>query len=181
MPLVKTIKLKYKKNIDRIAGMDMMPSLINEAEQNKIKIFFYGTTPDILEKIVDKARKENPGIQIAGSFSPPFKKLSTKEKQEHIDLINQSGAGMVFVALGCPKQEKWMAENSNKINAVLLGVGGAFPVYVNMQKRAPAWIRNLSLEWLYRLAQDPKRLYKRYFYTNTKFLFLFAKQFLLKP
>lgn len=180
MALVKAIQMQYGQKIERSAGMDMMPTLIEAAAKQEIKVFFYGTTNDVLDQIKLKATHDHPSIQIAGSFSPPFKKLTEEEKKEHIDMINNSGAGMVFVALGCPKQEKWMAENSASINAVLLGVGGAFPVYVNLQKRAPAWIRNLSLEWLFRLVQDPKRLFKRYFYTNSKFLFLFAKQLLFK-
>ena len=180
MPLVKAVKWLKGKQIERVAGMDMMPELIKAASINKLSVFFFGTTNQILDKIVEKAKNDFPGINIAGTFSPPFKILSKEEKQEHIELINKSGAELVFVALGCPKQEKWMAENSKFINAPLLGVGGAFPVYVNLQKRAPLWIRNMSLEWLYRLLQDPKRLFKRYFYTNSKFILLLSKQILFK-
>ncbi len=180
MPLVKAAKWLAGNNIERVAGMDMMPQLIQAASTNNLKVFFFGTTEEVLQKIATKAKDEFPKIKIAGTFSPPFKTLSKEEKQEHLEIINKSGADLVFVALGCPKQEKWMAENTKLINAPLLGVGGAFPVYVNMQKRAPLWIRNLSLEWLYRLLQDPKRLFKRYFYTNSKFILLLSKQILFK-
>jgi N-acetylglucosaminyldiphosphoundecaprenol N-acetyl-beta-D-mannosaminyltransferase len=178
MPLVKAVKLKYSKTIERVAGMDMMPTLINMCEKNNLSVFFWGTTDEILEKIKQRIGVENPNLKISGMFSPPFKQLTGAEIQSHRKMINESGANMVFVALGCPKQEKWMAENSAQINAVLLGVGGAFPVYAGTQKRAPEWIRNISMEWFYRLIQDPKRLFKRYFYTNTKFLLLFLKSLL---
>jgi N-acetylglucosaminyldiphosphoundecaprenol N-acetyl-beta-D-mannosaminyltransferase len=178
MPLVKAIKLVYKQNIERVAGMDMMPSIISQAGKLNLSVYFYGSTNEILEKIVEKAKAEQPNLKVAGYYSPPFRPLSQAEELEIAHRINNSGARIVFVALGCPNQEKWMARNSKDIKALLLGVGGAFPVYINEQKRAPKWIRDLSLEWMYRLVQDPKRLFKRYFYTNTKFLFLFLRQFL---
>ncbi len=180
MPLVKATQLVFKEKIDRVAGMDMMPSLMAEAEQNGLSVFFFGSTDEVLEKIENESRKQFPQLQIAGKFSPPFKKLSDEEKQQHRDLINESRANMIFVALGCPKQEKWMAENSRYINAVCLGVGGAFPVFAKLDKRAPEWMRNLSLEWLYRFAQEPRRLFKRYFYTNTKFLYLLMLNYFKK-
>ena len=180
MPLVKATQLVHKKKIERVAGMDMMPSVMEKAENEKLKVFFFGTTDEVLREIESKSKELYPDLQVVGKFSPPFRKLSEDEKKEHIDRINTSGANIVFVALGCPKQEKWMAENYRMIKAVLLGVGGAFPVFAGIQSRAPKWVRDFSLEWLYRLSQDPKRLFKRYFYTNTKFLFLLAKQYLSK-
>lgn len=178
MPLVKASRLINGQSIERVAGMDMMPSLIERAATEGLSVFFFGTSNELLDKIEAKAKKENPGLRVAGTFSPPFKKLSPEEVAAHRKLIIDSEADLVFVALGCPKQEKWMADNSSYIPAVLLGVGGAFPVYVNEQKRAPAWIRSISMEWAFRLAQDPKRLFKRYFYTNSKFLYLLLKQYL---
>lgn len=178
MPLAKAVKLIYGQKIDRVAGMDMFPDLIQAAHEEELSIFLYGTTERILQKINNKIKSDYPKAKVVGAISPPFRSLSDKEEAEYIKQINDSGAKMVFVALGCPKQERWMAKHSKKINAVLLGVGGAFPVFVDEQKRAPEWMRKMSLEWLYRLIQDPKRLFKRYFYTNTKFLFLLGVQFL---
>ena len=178
MTLVKAIKLKYKRQIERVAGMDMMPTLINKCEQEGIKVFFFGTTDSLLNTIRQRVETENPSLKVAGYFSPPFKTLTEEEKQMHREKIIDSGADLVFVALGCPKQEKWMAENSPYLDAVLLGVGGAFPIYAKEQKRAPEWIRNINLEWSFRLIQDPRRLFKRYFYTNSKFMFLFIKDLL---
>jgi N-acetylglucosaminyldiphosphoundecaprenol N-acetyl-beta-D-mannosaminyltransferase len=180
MPLVKAVNFKYNKNIERVAGMDMMPTLIDLCEKEKLSVFFYGTTDEILSEIQKRIIKENPNLKIAGMFSPPFRQHSDIEKANHIELINKSGADIVFVALGCPKQERWMAENYQKMTAVLLGVGGAFPIYAKLQKRAPEWIRKISMEWFYRFIQDPKRLFKRYLYTNSKFIFLFNKSLLVK-
>lgn len=177
MTLVKAIKLKYKKNIERVAGMDMMPTMIEKCEKEEIKVFFLGTTDELLNKIKERIGKEHPQLKVGGYFSPPFKKLTDEEKEMQRKIITDSGAQLVFVALGCPKQERWMAENSAHLNAVLLGVGGAFPIFAKEQKRAPEWIRSINLEWSFRLIQDPQRLFKRYFYTNSKFIALFIKNF----
>lgn len=180
MPLVKAIKLKYRKDIERVAGMDMVSTILEKAEENNLSVFFYGTSFETLKVIEKKITQKFPNLTVAGYFSPPFRTLSQSQKKEHINLINNSRANIVFVALGCPKQETWMAENSEQIDSVLLGVGGALPVFADIQKRAPEWMRKSSLEWLYRLSQDPKRLYKRYFYTNLKFIYLFTLDFILK-
>jgi N-acetylglucosaminyldiphosphoundecaprenol N-acetyl-beta-D-mannosaminyltransferase len=122
-----------------------------------------------LNKIDRKVSLEYPTLKIAGMFSPPFDR--PLNDQRYVSMINDSQADLVFVALGCPKQEIWMSENSSKIDAVLLGVGGAFPVFAEVQTRAPKALRNMSLEWLYRLYQEPGRLFKRYFKTNSMFLY----------
>lgn len=175
MPLVKALKSFYGLQQDRVAGMDAFPDILKRAEEKALKIFLFGTTQDVLEIIQTKAKKQFPGIQIVGAYSPAFNKPINNP--EYIEMINNSKANIVCVALGCPKQEKWMADNYNKMNAVLLGVGGAFPIYAQLAKRAPAFMRNMGLEWLYRLIQEPRRLFKRYFKTNTKYMYLiFAKK-----
>ena len=108
--------------------------------------------------------------------SPPFRVLTEAETETEIQQINASGANMILVALGCPKQERWMANMKGKINAVMVGVGGAFPMLVGVQKRAPLWMQKNSLEWFYRLAQEPRRLFKRYFITNNLFIMLIIKE-----
>ncbi len=174
------LALKFKHNIiqERIAGMDFMPSILEKANNehinnknlDKFNVFLYGSTEDVLEKISKKIKEKYPQINICGSISPPFREILEEEKTNYITQINEAKTHLVFVALGCPKQEIWMFENSEQIKAVLLGVGGAFPVFADMQKRAPKILQKLSLEWLFRLFQEPKRLFKRYFYTNLKFL-----------
>jgi N-acetylglucosaminyldiphosphoundecaprenol N-acetyl-beta-D-mannosaminyltransferase len=176
MPLVKSLKLLYGIDQERVAGMDLLPDMIAEAEKNDLSIYFYGSTDDVLQKITERINTEHHAVKIAGVCSPPFRQLSEQEEAEIVERINASGANMVMVALGCPKQELWMARHKGKINAVMLGVGGAFPVYAGVQKRAPQWMQKFSLEWLYRLCQEPRRLCKRYFVTNSLFLMLIARQ-----
>ena len=180
MPLVKALKLLYRVEQDRVSGPDLMPDLLRKAESQGLSVFFYGSTEEVLKAIIKRARVEYPKLQIAGTYSPPFRELTGEEKEEIAELINDSGANIVFVSLGCPKQEKWMAEMKGKINAVMIGVGAAFPIYAGTQKRAPRWMQKLVLEWFYRLCQEPRRLFKRYFYTNFKFLYLISKELFRK-
>ena len=112
-------------------------------------------------------------MHIVGLLAPPFNKIFDDES--YVKIINSSEANLVFVALGCPKQEKWMAMHSSKIKAVLLGVGGAFPVFAGVTKRAPLFMQNMGMEWMYRLFQEPNRLFKRYLITNSWFMYLVLK------
>ena len=178
MPLVKALKFLYGIEQDRVAGMDLFPDLLKEAEKENLSIFLYGSTEDILNKIKEKIEKIYPNLNVVGFYSPPFRNLTETEKEKIIEMINSLSPNIVFVSLGCPKQEKWMAEMYGKINSLMIGLGGAFPVFAGLQKRSPKWMQKLSLEWLYRLLQEPRRLFKRYFYTNTKFLYLVAKEYI---
>ncbi len=177
MPLAKAIKFIYGINQDRVAGMDLIEDLFKECEKKDKKIFVYGGAQPTLEKMEEKVNKEYPNLKIK-SYSPPFRALSQDEKEADISMINDFNPDFVFVALGCPKQEKWMSEHKNKINSCMIGLGGAIEVYAGVKDRAPKWMQDYSLEWLYRLIQDPKRLWKRYFLTNSLFIFLFIKQYL---
>jgi N-acetylglucosaminyldiphosphoundecaprenol N-acetyl-beta-D-mannosaminyltransferase len=173
MPLVKGLKANGIQQ-SRVAGPDLMPSLLEVSAQEGLKVYFYGSTDEVLQKLNSYCQYTYPTLSIAGMYSPPFRQLSEAEIQYDIDTINNSGANMVLVALGCPKQERWMASMKGKINAVMIGVGGAFPMLVGEQKRAPLWMQKYTLEWLYRLIQEPKRLWKRYLITNTYFVVLFT-------
>ena len=117
-----------------------------------------------------------PHLEIAGMVSPPFHALSEAEDAAEIEKINASGADIVWVGLGAPKQENWMYEHMDKVNGVMIGVGAGFDYHAGNIKRAPMWMQKLSLEWLYRLLQDPKRLFKRYLVTNTRYLWLIHKK-----
>ena len=152
-----------------------MPRVLEGAQKQGLSIFFYGSSQEMLDRIKQKAHFQWPTLEIAGMISPPFGLPSPSLTQKHIEMINHSRANIVMVALGCPKQERWMYENSSKINAVLLGLGGAFEVFAGLKGRAPAWLRNMGMEWMYRLAQDPKRLWKRYLSTNSLFVLLSFK------
>lgn len=178
MPLAKAMKLLYGIQQDRVAGMDLLPDLLKEAEKQDLSVFFYGGTQEMLDRTKEFVATNYPLLEKHHYLSPPFRPLTEEEEQDVVTRINDSGVNLVFVALGCPKQEKWMAAMKGKINACMIGIGGALPVMIGMQKRAPQWMQKMSLEWLYRLAQEPRRLFKRYFITNSLFLFLILRQFL---
>ncbi len=180
MPLTWGLKLIYGIDQQRVAGMDLLPDLLRKAENTGISVFFYGGTQNMLAQTEKFLIEKFPSLKISGMISPPFRSLLEHEEIEIIEKINQSGAQLVFVALGCPKQEKWMASMRGRIHATMIGIGGALPVMVGMQKRAPEWMQKASLEWLYRLVQEPKRLFKRYAVTNTTYLWLLARAVVAK-
>ncbi|AXE17021.1 glycosyltransferase [Runella rosea] len=175
-PLCNALYYLYNIKQERVAGMDVMPALLERASKSGVIVYFYGSTDDVLKKIHEKCASIYPTLKIGGMYSPPFRKLTADEDQKIIDNINASGAGIVLVALGCPKQEKWMSAMKGRISSVMIGVGGAFPVFAGAQKRAPKWMQDASLEWLYRLVQEPRRLFKRYFVTNSLFIFMVLRE-----
>jgi N-acetylglucosaminyldiphosphoundecaprenol N-acetyl-beta-D-mannosaminyltransferase len=177
-PLSVLLKLLYGIQQDRICGMDVMPDLLREAEARNKSVYFYGTTPELLDVVTSKAKKEFPNLKIAGYYSPPFRELTPEEDKEIISQIKSADPDFILVSLGCPKQEKWMASHRNDFDTCMLGLGQAFKVYAGEEKRLPVWMRNLSLEWVYRLYLEPKRLWKRYAYTNSYFLLLAVKEYL---
>jgi N-acetylglucosaminyldiphosphoundecaprenol N-acetyl-beta-D-mannosaminyltransferase len=165
---------------ERINGPDLMWRYLRIAERQQQKMFFYGSTEATLGKLRAVLGKQFPKLQIAGTYSPPFRPLSLEEDEGVVDMINQSGANVVFVGLGCPKQEKWMAEHRGRISAVMIGVGAAFDYHSGMVKRAPLWWQRNGLEWLYRLGSEPRRLFARYMVTNTLFIIGLMRQFVMR-
>jgi len=178
MPLTWGLKLLHGVSQDRVAGMDLLPDVLREAEQKAIPVYFYGGTEAMLAGIEKYIPRHYPALPIAGMYSPPFRELTIDEMDHTAAIINNSGARIVFVILGCPKQEMWMSMMKNRIRATMIGIGGALPVLLGFQKRAPLWMQKYGLEWLFRLAQEPKRLFKRYAVTNSIFLFLLCKEFI---
>lgn len=176
MPLAQGFKYEYNLKQDRVDGMSLLPALLSECEKNDLSIYFYGGDQKTLDTAETHIRQAYPTLKVAGLYSPPFRKLTEAEKLEDEQRIKDSGAHLIFVALGCPKQEMWMAEMKGKVPALMIGIGGALPVFTGSQKRAPKWMQDNSLEWVYRLVQEPKRLFKRYLTTNSKFLYLLAKE-----
>lgn len=176
-----SVLMNYMHGLDqeRACGMDLFPKIMEVSEERNLSVFFYGNTPEVLKAVESKAHKDFPGLRIAGSYSPPFRPLTLDEDQVVVNMINASGANFVFVSLGCPKQEKWMHEHKGKVKACMFGAGQAFLTYCGMEKRLPDWARNLSLEWLYRLYLEPKRLWKRYLIGNSHFLLLAGRSILL--
>lgn len=181
MPLVWMMRMLGARNQDRVAGLDILLALCEAAPAQNISVFFVGSESPILNQMRSRLRDEFPNLQIAGMEPLPFRPLTSAEDEALIQQINASGAGVVLVSLGCPKQERWMADHKDKIHAVMIGLGGAFPVYAGICKRAPRWIREMGMEWFYRLVQEPRRLWKRYSTTIPLFLWLATKQLIKQP
>ena len=160
---------------ERVAGMDLLPALLRAAAGRGQSVFFYGTTVEVLQGIVQRIQRELPALRIAGVHAPPFRPLTAAEDAADVATINEADPDLLFVALGCPRQERWMAAHQGRIRACMLGVGQAFPVYAGIEPRLPPWARRLWLEWAYRLWQEPRRLGRRYLITNTRFLYLMAR------
>lgn len=178
MPLVWMMRLMGAHQQDRVAGMDILLSLCQLAQLQNIKIFFLGSQATILEKMRTKLKDEFPGLQITGMEPLPFRPLTQIEDDAIIQKIHESKAQVVLVSLGCPKQEYWMHEHKGKIQAVMVGLGGVFPVLAGIHKRPPLWARNAGLEWLYRLIQEPRRLWSRYGKTIPPFIWIASRQLL---
>jgi N-acetylglucosaminyldiphosphoundecaprenol N-acetyl-beta-D-mannosaminyltransferase len=172
-------KLGHTKQ-ERINGPDLMLRYCDYAATTGESIFLFGSAPETLEKLQRVLISRFPTLKIAGGYSPPFRPLSAQEDEEIVHAINQSGAGTVWVSLGCPKQEKWMASHRGRINAVMIGVGAAFDYHAGTIKRAPLWMQHNGLEWLHRLCSEPRRLWKRYFVTNTLFIFGAIRQLIFR-
>lgn len=164
---------------ERINGPDLMWKYCEQAASRGESIFLYGGTDETLTILQPKLLSAFPGLTIAGAISPPFRVLSPEEDEADVARINASGAGTVWVSLGCPKQEKWMAAHRGRVNAVMIGVGAAFDYHAGTIQRAPLWMQRSGLEWLHRLASEPGRLWKRYLVTNTLFVLGAVKQLVL--
>ena len=177
-PLSWALQLLYGIKQDRVAGMDLLPDLLNHASIQKLPVYFHGGTTELMDKTKAHLQQFYPSLKVSGYNSPPFRNLTAFEEETIIQNINASGAAFVFVVLGCPKQEKWMASMLGRINAVMVGIGGALPVMVGMQKRAPKWMQQSGLEWMFRLILEPKRLFRRYAITNSLFLYLLFKKYI---
>lgn len=178
-PVAKLMRLLGYVGQQRINGPDLMWRYCEQAQYRDESVFFYGNSDESLAILKSKLLTAFPTLKIAGAFSPPFRALTTEEDEAIVTQINASGAGLVWVSLGCPKQEYWMAEHRGRINAVMVGVGAAFDYHAGTLKRAPLWMQHNSLEWFYRLLSEPKRLWKRYLITNTLFMVKAFKQLLV--
>ncbi len=162
----------------RVSGPDLMLACCEQAAASGSSIFLYGSTPATLQALQARLLQRWPALRIAGAVAPPFRPLSTAEDEAIVRQINASGAGTVWVSLGCPKQERWMAAHRGRVQAVMVGVGAAFDFHAGSVPRAPAWMRDHGLEWLHRLASEPRRLWRRYLVTNTAFVLGAARQLL---
>jgi len=176
MPLVWMQRLQGAKEATRVRANDLMISLCEFAAKNNLSVGFYGGKQEVIAAIIERARRESPDLKIVYAFSPPFRALTESEDADIIADINRANPDILFTGLGCPKQENWMAAHKEKINCVMLGVGASFDFYAGNVKESPEWMGKLGLEWLYRLTQEPMRLWRRYLILNPRFVFLAALQ-----
>jgi N-acetylglucosaminyldiphosphoundecaprenol N-acetyl-beta-D-mannosaminyltransferase len=183
-PVAKSFQLIHGIKQHRIDGSGIMQRILTQCPIRGKKVFFYGGTQQMLDDTRIYLRNNYPGIQIAGMYAPPFRPLDENEKETVINQVKAADPDFIFVVLGCPKQESWMHEMKGRITAVMLGIGGALPMALGIQRRAPLWLQQIGFEWLFRLAQEPGRLFQRYAVTNTKFIYLLTidriKSMLLK-
>jgi N-acetylglucosaminyldiphosphoundecaprenol N-acetyl-beta-D-mannosaminyltransferase len=172
MPLVWIMRLKGGKGQTRVYGPALMQYVLEMAAREKIPVGFYGAEDATLEKLVAHLREQFPELQVSYAFSPPFRALNEPENDKITAEIITSGTRILFVGLGCPKQEIWMADHKGKIPAVMLGVGAAFDFIAGTKPQAPGWIQASGLEWAYRLIHEPRRLARRYLVNNPRFVIL---------
>ena len=177
-PIAWMMRRKGYNKQSRIAGPDLMYKLCKNIENTDQSVFLFGSSNDTLVKLVHNLTSQLPYLNIRGSLSPSYGHWTQAEEQAYINAINESGAEIIFVGLGCPKQEIWMANNRHNICGVMLGVGAAFDFHAGTIERAPEVFQHLGLEWLHRLFTEPGRLWKRYLVTNTKFIYLSALELL---
>ncbi|MEO1671934.1 MAG: WecB/TagA/CpsF family glycosyltransferase [Cyanobacteria bacterium J06631_2] len=182
-PLVLMLRRLGIMEQNQVAGMDVFENLCDLAEKAGISVYFLGSTPEILDKMQRRISEEYPILKVAGMKSIPFMSVDevrTTRDESLIEEVNGSGAGIVFVCLGCPKQEAWMSQYQGSIKGVMIGVGAVFAMYAGLTPRAPHLIQQAGMEWLYRLVQEPRRLWHRYSSTIPPFMYLATKQ-LMSP
>lgn len=179
MPLVWLSRIKGYSFVKRVYGPDLILALCARSADTGHRHYFYGGAPGVPDQLATTLSNKYPGLQIAGAYSPPFRPLSAQEKEKVIRDIEQSNADIVWVGLGTPKQEKWMAEFLPRLQVpVLIGVGAAFDFHTGRKPQAPSWMQRAGLEWLFRLVTEPRRLWQRYLYNNPVFILRILGQML---
>lgn len=170
-PVRWALNLLYRTGLpSNIRGSDAMWQICKRAAKEQVAVYLYGGSPTVLDKLVDRLESSFPNLQIAGAESPPFRPLTAEEDQAVVERINSSGAGLVFIGLGCPKQDFFAAAHRDRIEAVQLCVGAAFDFHAGVKKTAPVWMQRTGFEWFHRLCHEPSRLWRRYLVTNSLFL-----------
>lgn len=179
MPLVWYSHLKGHRHVSRVYGPDLLLAACQRSLETGWSHYFYGGAPGVAEKLAANLRLRFPGLRVAGTSNPPFRPLTAEEDRAAVAEINASGADVLWVGLGAPKQELWMAEHLGRIDAsVMVGVGAAFDFHAGVKRQAPRWMQRSGLEWLFRLGTEPKRLWKRYLVNNPLFVWLVLLQLL---
>lgn len=178
MPLVWLGQLHGFAHVGRVYGPDLMLRLCERGATTGHRHYFYGGTTRVVELLVQNLSSRFPGLQVAGFYSPPFRPVGTLEDRDVLERINETHPDIVWVGLGTPKQDYWIATHREAVRApVLIAVGAAFDFHAGLLKQAPAWVQRAGLEWLFRLSQEPRRLAYRYLVYNPLFLWLLFLQF----
>jgi N-acetylglucosaminyldiphosphoundecaprenol N-acetyl-beta-D-mannosaminyltransferase len=180
MPLVWGLRMLGAREATRVYGPDLTPVVLAAAQREGIAVGFYGASQGTLERLFTVVRRRYPALEIAYAFAPPFRPLAPAEDAAVVEAIRDSGARILFIGLSTPKQERWMAAHRGRIPAVMLGVGAAFDFLAGVKPQAPLWMRNSGLEWVFRFATEPRRLWRRYLKHNPRFAALFALQLLAR-
>jgi N-acetylglucosaminyldiphosphoundecaprenol N-acetyl-beta-D-mannosaminyltransferase len=176
MPLVWSLRALGLREAERVYGPDLMPAVCRAAAERGVPIGLYGGTPAVLDALMRRLTRDYPGLRIAFAHSPPFRALTPAEDEEIVAAIRDSGARVLFVGLGCPKQERWMAEHRGRLACAQVGVGAAFDFLAGAKRQAPRSMQRAGLEWLFRLACEPRRLWRRYAHHNPRFALLVLAQ-----
>jgi N-acetylglucosaminyldiphosphoundecaprenol N-acetyl-beta-D-mannosaminyltransferase len=171
MPLVWVGRMRGHNLAHRVYGPDLFMSFCRETQSKGYRHFFYGGAPGVPEALAAKLREQFPMLEVAGTYSPPFRPLTAEEDDEVVEMIHRANADVLWVGLGCPKQELWMHEHRERLRVpVLLGVGQAFDIHAGRLRQAPRWMQERGMEWLFRLAAEPRRLWRRYLVYNSQFV-----------
>ncbi len=178
IPVIRVSRWLGLSQQGRVFAPDLVIKLCQQASEEGIPVGFYGSTPQVIQDIVDRVGRQFPSLDVAYRCSPPFRPLTADEKDSIVRDINESGARILFVGLGCPRQERWMHEMRSRVNAVMLGVGWAFDVVAGHSNVAPAWIQQIGMEWFYRLVLNPKKLWRRHLRNNPRFILFTLRHFL---
>lgn len=179
MPLVFLSRMMGEKETDRVYGPDFMMAFSELSVERGYKHFYYGGAEGVPEQLATTMREKFPGLQIVGTYSPPFRALTPEEDEDIVKMINDANPDVIWVGLGSPKQDHWMAQHRDRLNAAaLLGVGAAFDFHTGRKPQAPYWMQRSGLEWTFRLATEPRRLWKRYLINNPVFVASVAAQML---
>src|SRR5437667_2962027 len=178
MPLVWMLRRLGLREQTRVYGPDLTLCVCEAASREGIAIGLYGGGPEALEALQKGYRARFPQLRIAYAYSPPFRPLTPDEDESVVRAINDSGARILLVGLGCPKQERWAAEHRGRVQAVMMAGGAAFDFHSGPVKQAPRWMQRAGLEWIFRLVMEPRRLWRRYFKHNPRFLWLAVWQLL---
>jgi N-acetylglucosaminyldiphosphoundecaprenol N-acetyl-beta-D-mannosaminyltransferase len=181
MPLVWALRLLGEKRAQRVCGSDAMAALLAAAEKAGVSVGFYGGSQAVLDSLLVAVRLRHPNLNVAYAESPPFRALTTEEDAAIVERIASSGVQLLFVGLGCPRQEHWIIDHLGRVPAVMFAVGAAFDFIAGSKRRAPRWMQSCGLEWVFRLAAEPRRLAFRYIRHNPRFVLKFLRQLLAKP